>query len=158
MCLALNGLLHWSHCGRPLSAVSGALVGDVAYVVGIETLRSTPFIVDRSTRAKLASDRTFTPRPRLIESSPARLLPGTAHLCRLFVGCHQSLGLRVQLRRFEILGARTRAALHRLLSLILLPRKIDCKEAVDLGARHQASPVRLGLALVVSCRVSRITV
>jgi len=33
--------------------VSGALVGDVADVVRIETLRSTPLIVDRSTEAKL---------------------------------------------------------------------------------------------------------
>jgi len=36
--------------------VSDALVGDVADVVRIETLRSAPLIVDRSTEAKLAFD------------------------------------------------------------------------------------------------------
>jgi hypothetical protein len=42
--------------GRPLSAVSCALVGDVAYVVRIETLRSTPLLVDGSRKAKPSLD------------------------------------------------------------------------------------------------------
>src|SRR5687768_8214069 len=57
------------HMPEALPAVSCALVGDVAYVVRIETLRSTPLIVDRSTKAKVGFDRTFTRRPRLTDSS-----------------------------------------------------------------------------------------
>jgi hypothetical protein len=68
----------------PLSAVSCALVGDVAYVIRIETLRSTPLIVDKSTKASLAFDRAFTLWPRLIESSPAELMPRPrAASCRM---------------------------------------------------------------------------
>jgi hypothetical protein len=55
----------------PLSAVSSALVGDVAYVVRIETLRSAPVIVWPA-KAIPAVDRTL--RPRLIASSPAERL------------------------------------------------------------------------------------
>jgi hypothetical protein len=65
--------------GRRLAAMAGPLVGDVADVVRIETLRSTPLIVDRPTKAKPALDRTFSLRPGLIESSPAELLPESAH-------------------------------------------------------------------------------
>ena len=102
---------------RPLRAVSCALVGDVADVVRIETLRSTPLIVDRATKAKLAFDRTFTWRHGLTESFPARLLPAIAHLCRLL----------------------SDATFRRLPTLGLVPRKIGGKEPVDLGVRHQAS-------------------
>jgi hypothetical protein len=63
--------------------VSCALVGDVAYVVRIETLGPTPLIVDRSMKAKLAFGRAFSLRTRLIESSPAELEPETPHLRRL---------------------------------------------------------------------------
>jgi hypothetical protein len=55
--------------------VSGALVGDVAYVVGIETLRSAPLIIDWSRKAKPSLDRTFSLRPGIIESSPGKILP-----------------------------------------------------------------------------------
>jgi hypothetical protein len=39
-----------------LPAVSCALVGDVAYVVRIQTFRSTPLIFDPSKKANLALD------------------------------------------------------------------------------------------------------
>ena len=44
--------LHGTATGDPLSAVSQTLVGDVADVVWIETLGSTPLIVDRFARVK----------------------------------------------------------------------------------------------------------
>ena len=62
-----------------LPAVSRALVGDVADVVGVDTLRSTPFIVDASTPAKPSLDRTFSLRPRLIAFAPAEFVVETAH-------------------------------------------------------------------------------
>jgi len=67
----------------PLAAVTHTLVGDIAYIVRIETLRSTPFIVDASTHAKLALDRTLGLQPGFIESSRGKLLRGTARLCGL---------------------------------------------------------------------------
>ncbi len=45
--------------GSTLPAVGYPLVGDVAYVVGIEALRSTPLIVDGSAKAKPALVRTL---------------------------------------------------------------------------------------------------
>ena len=53
-----------------LPAVSCSLVGDIADVVRIETLRSAPLIVHWSAKAIPALDRTFSLRPRFIESSP----------------------------------------------------------------------------------------
>jgi hypothetical protein len=53
--------------------VTHTLVGDVANVIWIETLRPTPLIVDWSWKAKPSLDRTFSLRPRLINSSPAKL-------------------------------------------------------------------------------------
>jgi hypothetical protein len=63
--------------------VSRAFVGDVADVVGIETLRSTPLIVDRAARGEASFDRAFTRSPRFIDSSQADLLPQKHHACAL---------------------------------------------------------------------------
>jgi hypothetical protein len=118
--------------------VSCALVGDVAYVVRIETLRSTPLIVDRSTKTKLAFDRSFSLLPRLIESSPAKLLPETAHLCRLLLDAINRFGDQLNCAARGPWRNRTHAALRRLPLLGLVPRKVGGKEAVDLSVWHQA--------------------
>jgi hypothetical protein len=55
-----------------------ALVSDIAQVVRIDTFRSTPLIVDGSTEAKSALERTFSPRLGFLEEFPAELLPETA--------------------------------------------------------------------------------
>jgi hypothetical protein len=62
-----------------LPPVSGAFVGDVADVVGIETLRSTPLIVDRAARVEASFDRAVTLSPRFVDSSQADLLPQAGH-------------------------------------------------------------------------------
>jgi len=59
--------------------VAWALVGDVAYVIGIDTLRSAKLVIDGSSKAKPSLDRILGLRPGLIELSPAKLLPSTAH-------------------------------------------------------------------------------
>ncbi|HSF19409.1 MAG TPA: hypothetical protein VLK65_28050 [Vicinamibacteria bacterium] len=56
-----------------------ALVGDVANVIRIETLRATARIVVESTIAGPALGRTLSLRPGLIESSPAKRAQDTAH-------------------------------------------------------------------------------
>ena len=81
--------------GLPLPAVPSTLVGDVAYVVRIETLRATPLIIDRSTKAISALDRAFGLWPRLVNASPAKLLPETANLCRLSSNAIYLLAYRV---------------------------------------------------------------
>ena len=43
---------------QALPAVSGALVRDIAYVVRVETLRSTPVIVGRSTETNWMFEET----------------------------------------------------------------------------------------------------
>src|SRR5262249_7775638 len=65
-----------------LSAVAEALVGDVADVVRIDTLRSAPLITDRSAKDSRAIDRMLIVRPRRLESSPAQLLPKVSHFFR----------------------------------------------------------------------------
>ena len=68
-----GGILRFSmHRILLLPAVTAALVGDVAYVVRIETLGSTPLIVDEP---GVSLDRPFSLRSRLVESSPGNLLP-----------------------------------------------------------------------------------
>ena len=57
-----------------------ALVRDVSNIIRIDTLRSTPLIVDRPANAKSPLDRGLSLRPELIESFPATLLPVTAHV------------------------------------------------------------------------------
>ena len=59
--------------------MSWSLVGDVADVVRIETLRSAPLVVDVFTKAIPAFDRTFGLRPRLIGLAPAEFLPQSDH-------------------------------------------------------------------------------
>src|SRR3954452_19937867 len=49
-----------------LAAVAASFVGDIAYVIRIETLRSTPLIVDASATAKAAPDRLQTLRLGLL--------------------------------------------------------------------------------------------
>ena len=71
------------------------LVGDVAYVVRIETLRATPLVIDRSTKAISALDRAFGLWPRLVNASPAKLLPETANLCCLSSNAIYLLAYRV---------------------------------------------------------------
>jgi hypothetical protein len=44
---------------RGLAAVSAALIGDVADVVGVDTLGAAPLIVDRSRDAEAALDRVL---------------------------------------------------------------------------------------------------
>src|SRR5262245_51018478 len=61
--------------------MSCALVGDVAHVVGIETLRSTPLVVHGSGEAPRSLGRTLRPHPRLVESARAEILRNAAHLC-----------------------------------------------------------------------------
>jgi hypothetical protein len=61
-----------------LAAVAGSFVGDIAYVIRIETLRSTPLIVDASAIAKAAPDRLRTLRLGLLESWPGKLLRESA--------------------------------------------------------------------------------
>ena len=90
--------------------MSCALVGDVAYVVRIETLRPAPLIIDWSMKAKPSLDRTFSLGPRLIVSSRGNVRPWN--------------GIHVELPRLP--------------SLALLPTKIGGKEAVDLHVRHEA--------------------
>ena len=58
-----------------LAAVAQTLVSDVANVIRIDALRSTPLIVDGSTNAKPALERTLRPWPGFIEWSPVELLP-----------------------------------------------------------------------------------
>lgn len=62
-----------------LPAVACALVSDVAHVAGIKTLRSAKLIVNVFRTAKPSLDRILSLRPGLIEFSPAKLLPWTAH-------------------------------------------------------------------------------
>ena len=64
--------------GQTLSAVSRALVGDVTYVVRIDTVGSAPLVIDWSNLAKPPFDRTFGLRPRISEFSPAKLVPQIA--------------------------------------------------------------------------------
>jgi hypothetical protein len=63
-----------------LAAVAGSFVGDIAYVIRIETLRSTPLIVDASASAKAALDRLLTLRLGLLESWRGKLVPESAPL------------------------------------------------------------------------------
>ena len=56
--------------------MSCAFIGDVANVVRIETLGSTPLIVDEP---GFSLDRPFSLRSRLVESPPGNLLPQAAH-------------------------------------------------------------------------------
>src|SRR5262245_12048552 len=53
------------------SAVSCALVRDVAHVVRIETFRATPLVVDSSAKANLVLDRTLSRRFGLVVCFPA---------------------------------------------------------------------------------------
>lgn len=63
-------------CCAALSAMACAFVGDVAYPVRVETVRSSPLIVDGARKAKPALDRAFSLRPGFIES-PTKLRPRT---------------------------------------------------------------------------------
>jgi hypothetical protein len=94
--------------------VAEALVGDVADVVRIDTLRSAPLIVEGSTKVSRAIDRRLAFGRRRVESSPRELLPKLAHFCRPL----------------------SRSAL---LSFALAARKISCKERVDLRVRHETA-------------------
>jgi hypothetical protein len=66
-----------------LPAVAGPFVGDVTHVVGIDTLRSTPLVVDEPPPPKASLDRILGLRPGFIDVSPAELLPWRSHLVPL---------------------------------------------------------------------------
>src|SRR5258706_3657284 len=63
-----------------LTAVAQTLVSDVANVIRIDTFRSTPLIVDGSTNAKLAHERTLSLWPGFIAQYPFKLLQEPARL------------------------------------------------------------------------------
>jgi hypothetical protein len=63
-----------------LAAMPHTLVSDVANVIRIDTFRSTPLIVDGSTKAKPALERTLSSWPGFIEWFPAEVLPEIARL------------------------------------------------------------------------------
>lgn len=63
-----------------LPAVSGALVSDVANIVRIETLRSSPVVVNAPGHPGFYIDRARSLRDGLIESSPGHFFPQAAHL------------------------------------------------------------------------------
>ena len=100
-----------------LAAVAHTLVGDVANVIRIDAFRSTPLIVDGSTHAKPALERTLRPWPGFIEWSPVRLLQEAARL-------HDLLSYGINPSGFELAQECAARHPHRNGAHVALPRSV----------------------------------